>query len=69
MNKKEELLRKFIQDRANMQERMLWIGCNPSNPEIFKKQTEEGFKVMMEMSNLARKYIKAIEESEIIDEN
>jgi len=50
MNREE-----FIQKRNNIIERMLWVGCNPDNKELYKKQSEEGFKLMIKLLNLYRR--------------
>ena len=66
MNKEQEaLLHEYFQKRADIHEEMLWIGCNPSDPEIFKKQSEEGFKKMYELNELGREYQKKIEDAKV----
>lgn len=62
MNKKQlELMNEFMQKRAYIQEEMLWIGCNPDNPEMFKQQSRAGFEKMHELSRLAVEYKKKID--------
>jgi len=64
MNKKQkELFTEFWQKRAMIQEEMLWVGCNPGNPEMFKKQSEEGFRLMVESGKLAKEYLEKIEKA------
>ena len=67
INNREKLLREFMTKRANLQEEIIWIGCNPSDPEMFKKQAEEGFMAMRKMSELAVEYGKKL--MEIKDED
>lgn len=53
INKKKKEIFNKIQDNI---EQMIWVGCNPDNPELFKKQASEGFKLMAENSKLWREY-------------
>jgi len=64
MNKKEkELFIEFWQKRAAIQDEMIWVGCNPGNPQLYKKQREEGFALMGKMNRLAREYLEKIEKA------
>ncbi|KKN76303.1 hypothetical protein LCGC14_0371550 [marine sediment metagenome] len=47
----------YMKTRSEIIERMLWIGCNPDNPDLFKEQSEEGFKLMGELNNLTKQFI------------
>ena len=64
MPTKEEIIREFFQKRAAIQDEILWVGCNPSIPEMYKKQCEEGFKLMRKMNDLAIEYNKKLNEVE-----
>ena len=44
MNSKQ--LKIWYEIRDN-HERMIWIGCNPEDPEMYKKQCDDGFGLMM----------------------
>jgi len=46
----------YNKKRNDIIERMFWVGCNPDNPEMFKKQAKEGFKLMEEMSDLYKTF-------------
>ena len=52
-----EIIEEFLIKRREILERMLWVGCNPDNPELYKKQYEEGFKLMIELNNLKNEYM------------
>jgi len=65
MNKKQkDLLREFMEKRAIIKEEMVWIGCNPSDPELYKKQSDEGFRLMVKLGKLMIEYDKKIREAE-----
>ena len=64
VDKKLEILTEFMQKRAIIQDEILWVGCNPSNPEMFKQQCEEGFNLMDKMSRLACEYKLKLKELE-----
>ena len=67
MNKEQEaLLKEYFQKRAEIHEEMLWIGCNPSDPELCKRQAEEWFKKMCELNELGREYQRKIADAESI---
>lgn len=64
MNEKQrELLKEWHEKRFEMQEKTLWIGCNPDDPELFKKQADEGFKLMIEFSNYTKEILNKINEA------
>lgn len=68
MNKKQlQLWVEFWHKRAMMQEEMIWIGCNPDNPEMFKRQAEEGFRLMGKMSLLVKEYLEKIEKAKTLN--
>jgi len=51
-------IKKYLKEREKILERMIWVGCNPDNPELFKKQAEDGFKLMGELTKLDYEFIK-----------
>lgn len=64
MNEKQQaLLKEWFEKRFEMQEKTLWIGCNPDDPEMFKKQATEGFQLMIEFSNYTKEILNKIDEA------
>ena len=64
-NKKQrEIFREFWRKRADIIEEMFWVGCNPEDQKMFKKQAEDGFKLMFKMSKLAKEYMEKINKAE-----
>ena len=66
LNKKQkELFTEFWQKRAAIQDEMIWVGCNPGNPQLYKKQCEEGFRLINKMNKLVREYLEKIEKQKV----
>lgn len=68
MNKEQlRLWKEFWMKRGHIQDEMIWVGCNPSNPEMFEKQAEEGFKLMHKLGILAKEYLEKIEKAKCLN--
>jgi len=42
----------YINQKREIMEKMFWVGSNPDDVELYKKQAEEGFKLMDELKLL-----------------
>ena len=64
LNQKQlELMYEWMKAHSEFKEKVLWIGCNPSDPEMFKQQADDGFKLMAEFSKYTTEMLKKIEEA------
>lgn len=51
-------IKKYLKKREKILERMIWVGCNPDNPELLKKQSEEGFKLIKDLNQLNKEFME-----------
>jgi hypothetical protein len=64
LNKEQiELIREWWAAHFEFKEKIIWIGCNPSNPEMFKQQADDGFKLMFEFSKYTHEMMKKIDDA------
>jgi len=56
-----EILNEWWQKRAELQEKIIWIGCNPSEPEIYKKQVEETLALLRDFNKYSCEVARRLE--------